>query len=77
MNAPWVTVAVPSSVVCVPVALVASSLSSTILVDGAATHAVVVSRGTCFHVSLVVCIFMLNNLTAGAKNSSGLLSFVT
>ncbi len=27
MNAPWVMVAVPSSVVCVPVALVASSVS--------------------------------------------------
>ena len=72
MNAPWVVVAVPSSVVRMHVVLVAFSVSSTILVDGAATHAAVVARGTCFHVSLVVCCFLLKNLTVKAKNSSGL-----
>ena len=77
MNALWVMVAVPSSVVCVPVALVASSVSSTILVDGAATNTVVVARGTCFHVSLDVCSFPLDDLTAKAKTSSWLLSLVT
>ena len=43
---PWVVVAAPSKVVCVSVALVAFSVSSPILVDGAATNAVVVASGT-------------------------------
>ena len=38
---------------------------------------VVVAPGTCFHGSLDVCSFPLDDLTAKAKTSSGLLSLVT
>ena len=77
MNALWVRVAVPSIVVCVPVALVALSVSSPILMDEAATRGVVVVRGTCFRTSFAVCSFLFNNLQVRAKTSSGRLSMVT
>ena len=73
----FVGAVVPCSVVCVPVALVAFSVGSTILVDGEATLASVVACGTCFPVSHVVCSFWLGDLTAKAKSSSGILSMVT
>ena len=67
MNASWVMVAVPSIVVCVPVALVALSVSYPIWMDEAATCAVVVVHGTCFRTSFAVCCVLFNDLQVRAK----------